>query len=319
LNTKFAAEHKVANILHTLLILITMMALLALLGLVIAGIEGLFLALFFGVVLILFYPSIDPSTLAKLYGAKYLPEEQAPQLYNYLKELSSRAELKRLPSLFIIDTDIMAAFTMGNGSNAAIVISKGLINNLELPEIVSILAHETAHIINNDLWLMSLTDIISRITSIFSIIGQVMVLIYLPFYFFADVNIPWLGIAILLLAPLTNTLLQLTLSRIREYDADLTAAYLTGETENLAKALAKIEYSDRSFLESIFLPTKQEKIPSLFRTHPSTEERIKRLSSIHIPVDIKPIQFYEKQYTGIDDLDYQKMHALIRYLLGYWF
>ena len=282
-------KHKIANFLQTVLIVTIMLIMMALIGIVIGGVESIFFALILGIVLILILPSVNPILIARLYGAKPLFREDAPELYNYVKQLSIRAEIKEVPLLYLINNRSMFAFTVGRSSDAIIVLSHGLVNKLELPEIVGVIAHEVAHILHNDLWLMSLTNLINHLMAFFSLMGQILILLYLPAYLFMDVQVPWIGIAILIFTPFINTLLQLMLSRLREYDADYTAAYLMGTPHPLATALQKIESDEKYFMQRFFTPKHQSMIPSMFKTHPETKSRVKKLSSIEFPENIHKI------------------------------
>lgn len=308
-------KNRIINILQTALILGGMVAFLALLGLSVAGRYGLMLSFFLSFLMIVFYPAIKPSVIARFYGATYVSAKEAHVLYSYLEELSKRAELEKAPSIYLINTDAMAAFTIGRSKDSIIVLSRGLIDGLELPETVSVLAHEIAHILNNDLWLMSITDIISRVAAMLSLIGQILIMIYLPIFLLKESHVPWVAIAILIFSPLVISLLQLSFSRVREYDADVTSAYLTGETKNLASALQKIEYGERGLFGMVFFPAKKENSPSLFRTHPDTGERIRRLAQIELPPDIKPIKFEQHAYAKNDYQKLRNINTLLRYLL----
>jgi heat shock protein HtpX len=209
----------------------------------------------------------------------------------------------------------MTAFTVGSPKKAAILIEATLLERLNLPETVAVMAHETAHIVNRDLWLMNLADIITRISALMSVMGQLMVLVFLPFYMLENIPVPWLGLIILLLAPVANALLQSSLSRIREFDADITAARLLGETPFLITALSKIDREERTLLRTLLFPGRNEKVPSLLRTHPPTQERISRLAALKLPDAFPPFAYSD--YTP-KKTPYQSTarHALIRYLTG---
>jgi len=145
-------------------------------------------------------------------------------------------------------------------------------------EIAGVLGHEIGHIRNNDLRLYSLADMLSRVTSALSLIGQMLIVIYLPLWFFAHQRIPLLVIMILFFAPSLATLMQLALSRTSEYAADLAAVELTGDSQGLAAALMKMERYQSRFWEKLLLPGRKVPDPSVLRTHPHTAERIERLS-----------------------------------------
>lgn len=312
------SRHKTAAFFQTVFLLLVMLGFLTLLGLVIAGRDGVVIALLAGVFLILLYPSVSPALIARAYGARMMDRRQAATLYAYLEELAGRAKLPALPTLYLLNTPVMTAFTVGRRNNAAIILSHGMISRLSLPEVVGVMAHETAHIANNDLWLMNLTDIITRLTALLSVLGQVMVLFFLPLYLLAGVQVPWAGILILVAAPVVSTLLQFSLSRVREYDADLTAAYLTGSPRHLATALSKIEYEEQSLLERLILPGRKEEVPSLFRSHPDTAKRIEKLLAITLPPEITPLHYDSVAYGSPEMENDRAVRTLLRFLLGHW-
>jgi len=124
---------------------------------------------------------------------------------------------------------------------------------------------------------MNLADSVTRLVNIMALIGKILLLIHLPLFLFRGYQIPWLMITILVLAPHISALLQLALSRTREFDADLEAVKLTGDPGGLASGLQKFERLSDSWFDRLFL--KGSPVPELswLRTHPATEERIRRL------------------------------------------
>jgi heat shock protein HtpX len=142
------------------------------------------------------------------------------------------------------------------------------------------MAHEVSHIANRDLWIMGLADTMSRVVSLASWIGQLMLLINLPLVLAGGAHIPWHVPLLLIFSPTIMALLQLALSRTREFDADRGAAELTGDPGGLASALLKLERRTGRFWEDIFLPGRRIPEPSLLRTHPPTEDRVARLREI---------------------------------------
>lgn len=175
---------------------------------------------------------------------------------------------------------MLNAFAVGRPPDAAIAVTDGLLRALSLREIAGVLAHEISHIRNNDLVVMSLADVIAQLTRIMAIGGMLLLLITVPAWLAAYDGFPWLLISVLMLAPTFGSLLQLALSRAREYDADLDAAGLTGDPVGLAAALAKMERLQGGFVERIMLPGPRIPDPSLLRTHPPIEKRISRLLSL---------------------------------------
>ncbi|MBW1700011.1 MAG: M48 family metalloprotease [Deltaproteobacteria bacterium] len=293
MNPQSIIKHKAINVLQSCAILSGMIALTALLGWFVAGPQGIKWAIGLSIVIFLFSPRISPYLVLRLYRAVRLPPHQMPVIYDALEQLAHRANLPATPNLYYIPSSMPNAFTMGNRREAAIALTDGLLKSLNLRELIGVLAHEVSHIRNNDMWIMNLSDIVSRVTSIFSMTGQFLVVMNLPLLLFSGYQIPWLPILTLIFAPSLMLFLQLALSRSREFDADLNAAMLTGDPEGLASALVKIEQSKGGFFSRIFFPGHREPNPSVLRTHPDTEKRVKRLLSFE---EKKP------RYTPIDAL-----------------
>jgi heat shock protein HtpX len=146
-----------------------------------------------------------------------------------------------------------------------------------------VLAHEVAHVMNRDLWLMALADTVSRLTSLLSNLGLALLVLNLPLILAGRTVVPWTTVALLVFAPTAASLLQLALSRAREFDADLDGARLTGDPAGLASALAKLERRQGRFWEEVILPGRRMPDPSLLRTHPPSRERVQRLLALYAP------------------------------------
>jgi heat shock protein HtpX len=143
-----------------------------------------------------------------------------------------------------------------------------------------VFAHEIAHVANRDLWIMGLADVMARATALLSYAGQFLLIVNLPLLLFGAVTIPWIVPVVLIFAPTGMSLLQLALSRAREFDADRAAAELTGDPMGLAAALGRLERRPGRFWEEILLPGRRMPEPSVLRTHPRTEQRIERLEEL---------------------------------------
>ena len=152
------------------------------------------------------------------------------------------------------------------------------------------LAHEITHVRNNDIWVMSLADILSRFTRSMSFFAIFLFFLSVPVTVFRGTPVPWVAIMLLYFAPTFSSLLQLALSRSREFDADLGGASLTGDPEGLALALGKLERYQGRLWEDIFMPGRRIPIPSVLRTHPQTSERIARLMALKKP-ETAPLLF----------------------------
>lgn len=273
-------SHRLHNFVHMALLFAGLALLTGLLGWIIAGTEGVIWTVFLSLILFWFSPRLSPRMVLKLYRARPIRPGEAPQLEAIVRELARRAALPRTPDLYYIPSRIMNAFTLGTRRDAALVMTDGIIRQLSPRELTGVLAHEISHAAHNDIAIMGFADLLNRITAAFSLFGQFLVLINLPLVLFGDYSFNWLPILLLVASPTIATLLQLALSRTREFEADLGAARLTGDPLGLASALARLEYSSGSWLTRILFPGRKETQPSLIRTHPHTEERVARLREL---------------------------------------
>lgn len=273
-------RHSFANRLQTLSLLLFLAAYLALLGWLLWGPGGLLWLLLIGAFFVLFSPTASPQLIMRLYRARPLARAEAPGLYRMLAELAQRAGLENLPTLYYLPSTMVNAFAVGTQRRAAIAVTDGLILTLHGQELYGVLAHEISHIRNNDIRVMSLADMAGRLTKALSTVGLVLLLINLPLVLLSEARVNWLGVLLLLLAPQLSVLAQLGLSRVREYNADLNAAALTGDPEGLARALIKLERLQKPFWQQLLLPGYRVPEPSLLRSHPATEERVRRLLQV---------------------------------------
>ncbi|WP_275096355.1 zinc metalloprotease HtpX [Sedimenticola hydrogenitrophicus] len=277
MNQSLTAEHRLRNLLHTLLLIGGMALLLALISGVLFG-KGVWPWVFVGVILAMStLPDISPHWLLRLYHARRLHPQQAPDLTRLMEQIGHRAGVTPTPALYWIPSSAINAFSVGSRDEAAIALTDGLLQLLSPRELAGVLAHETSHIANHDMRLMNLADVISRLTHMLSLTGILLALISLPLVLLGMAPLPLLGLLLLIAAPTLSALLQLGLSRVREFQADLSAAHITGDPVGLASALGKIEYRQTSLWRRILLPGYRDPEPSLLRTHPETAERVWRL------------------------------------------
>lgn len=273
-------EHRLRNLLQSVLLLGGMLGLLTLCAWVLFGGTAAVWALAGWAVALLLSPRAAPRFVLGLYGATRLTASRFPQGFAILQELVRRAGLPHTPSFWYVPSPILNAFTMGRGAQVAVVVTDGMIGSLNAREFAGVLAHELSHIRNGDLWVMMLADSIGRLTHLMTFAGGLLLIVNLPLLLFGVAQISWLFILLLLFAPTIANLLQMGLSRAREYDADLSAAGLTGDPAGLASALRKLQRQDATLFERIFMPGRRLPEPSLLRSHPPTEERIRRLLAL---------------------------------------
>ena len=272
--------HAWRNRLQSLMLLGLLFSYAGLLGLLLLGGHGLFAILVFTALALSLNPSVSPGLTMRLYRAVKLSPHQAPGLYERINILAKRAGLENKPDLYYIPSRMLNAFAVGSQAHSAIGVTDGLLKTLDQDELTGVLAHEVSHIRSNDIGVMGIADLFSRVTRVLSLLGQGLLLINIPLLVYQAATINWWVIALLVFAPSISALTQLALSRTREFDADLNAVHLTGNPEALARALAKIENLQGGWFERVFFPGKRIPEPSLLRTHPPVNERIDNLKSL---------------------------------------
>jgi heat shock protein HtpX len=268
-----ATRHRLYNTLQSVLLLGAMAALAGSLGWLIFGIDGVLIAAMTGALVLGFGPRMSPQLVLRLSGAVEVAPWQAPRLYRLLEELAGRAGLPRSPRLYYVPTRVLNAFATGTRSDAAIAVTDGMLRALDSREITGVLAHEVAHVRSNDVWVMTLADLVGRLTVLMSLFGQALFIVLLPVSLASDLRLPLGALALLIFAPSISVLLQLALSRTREYDADRAAVELTGDPRGLASALVKLERLQGGWMERMFMA----RTPRWLRTHPEMNARIQRL------------------------------------------
>ena len=274
---------------RTSLLLAALTGLFIAVGAIIGGQQGMLIAFGIALAMNLFaYWNADRMVLA-MYGAQPVDEGAAPQLYATVRELTQRAGLP-MPKVYIIDNDQPNAFATGrNPQHAAVAVNTGLLKLLSPEEVAGVLSHELAHVRNRDSLTMTMTAVIA---------GAIGMLAQFAFFFGASGNRrdnplgPIGALLIMLFAPLAATLVQLAISRTREYEADRQGSLISGHPLWLASALGKLEEGARAIenpsadghpaLVQFFIvnPLHGGAMSGLFTTHPPIAERIRRLEAM---------------------------------------
>ncbi|HEK0074792.1 TPA: M48 family metalloprotease [Pseudomonas aeruginosa] len=281
------ARHRWLNRLQTALLVLTLLGIAAVAGSLLLGDGGLWLALAAAGFTLLLEPAAASGLTLRLYGARPLHPDEAPDLWAVLRELAARAGLPAVPVPHYVPSGVVNAFATGSKHHAAIALTDGLLRSLTPRELTGVLGHEIAHIANEDLRVMGLADSISRLTHLLALLGQLAIVLSLPALLLGVTEVNWPALLLLAVAPQLALLAQLGLSRVREFDADRLAAELTGDPHGLASALAKIERVSRSW-RAWLLPGWGNPEPSWLRTHPATAERIERLLELALPPAMPP-------------------------------
>jgi heat shock protein HtpX len=279
LDAEAQREHARRNLLHTVALISGLGGLLAVSALLIWGWLGVAGAAIMTLLAAVGGQRVPPELVMRLYRARPVDPLQGGSLNTVMDELARRAELPVRPLLYVIPSLTLNAFATGTPRHAAIAITEGLLRKLDLREIVAVLAHEISHIRNNDLAVMGLADVMTRLMQSLSYVALVLAAMNVLAGLVGDQAVSWWAVLLLYLAPALASLIQLGLSRAREYDADLEAAMLTGDPDGLISALRRLEHYTGSIWEDLMypVPARRVPVPSILRTHPSTSDRVARL------------------------------------------
>ncbi|WP_137388251.1 zinc metalloprotease HtpX [Rhodoligotrophos defluvii] len=276
------------NYLKTAILLAGMTALFMGIGAMIGGQHGMWIALLVALAMNAFTYWNSDKMVLRMYGAHEVDERSAPEYYGIVRELAQRAGLP-MPRVYVIDNAQPNAFATGrNPQNAAVAASTGLLQSLSREEIAGVMAHELAHIRNHDTLIMTITATFA---------GAISMLANFAMFFGGsrDRDNPF-GIfgtlVMMIVAPLAAMLVQMAISRTREYAADRAGAEICGQPMWLASALAKIQSAAHRVpnMEAethpatahmfIINPLSGARMDNLFSTHPSTENRIAALQEL---------------------------------------
>ena len=315
INAAAQRRFNLRNLLHTIILIAGTAALAAAIAWTVYGPEGLIWAAIFGAAGIWVLSHVSPRMVLRLYKARELGLEEMPELQRLVRNLAARADLPVVPRLYYVSSQMLNAFAVGRPEDSAIAVTDGLIRAMTPRQVAGILAHEISHVRNGDLKVMGLADVLNRITGFMSILG----LLSIPAMLSTGWHIPLLSIALLIFAPTIGGLLQLALSRAREYDADLDGAGITGDPEGLALALAQLEKRQQGKWEGLVLPGSRLPEPSLLRSHPRTEDRIARLMALRQSEDRPPIIAEERAQPGASLVPPIRRPRIHWHRLGIWY
>jgi len=310
IDPKRLARNRRRNRLHAGILASGLSALMAAVGFLMAGPVGLVLIAIFAAITLYVGPRAARRLMLQLYAATPLKRHQVPMLYDLVDELRARAEIDAPVILYYIPSRLMLAFTVGGDKDVSLAVSDGLLRQLTGREIAGVLAHELSHVAHGDLTLMALADFITKITRTLALLALLLIAINLPFILEGEVAIPWPPIVLLALAPALSMLLQLGLSRAREYDADAGAALLTGDPEGIASALQKMDAQQRNW-ELALGHVSADDQPSVLRTHPATPARVQALGEIAVeaePPDL-PDQVLPADTPRVADKPRRRFHG----------
>lgn len=272
--------------------LLTLLSLILMaIGGVVGGQNGA-MAMFLISLAINFYTYWNSDKMAlRAYNAQPLSESQVPELYELVRELCRKAELP-MPRLYVIPTDVPNAFATGrNPEHAAVAVTEGILSMLNRDEIAGVISHELSHVKHRDTLIMTLSASIATAISYIANIAQWAAIFGTARDEDGNRSNPIALIVTIVVAPLAASLIQFALSRSREYMADASGARISGKPLALASALLKLDdYAHHRVIpdakpatSGLFIINPLAGVSgmaNLFSTHPSTEERVKKLREI---------------------------------------
>jgi heat shock protein HtpX len=270
----------------TFLLLAGLVALLGLAGQALGGAQGLMLGLILGGIMSFGSYFFSDKIVLRMYKAQVVTEAQAPELYGMVRRLAQRAELP-MPTVAITPAQQPNAFATGRSpAKAVVAVTQGLLQTLNQEELEGVIAHELAHIKNRDMLISTVAAVIA---------GAISNIPYLLMFGGGrddeDAH-PFARLALMLLAPLAAVVLQMAISRQREFEADRVGALIAGKPRGLSTALRKLDaiahqvpmqISPAAGALAIVNPLSAfggGAMLGLFRSHPPTEERVARLDAM---------------------------------------
>jgi len=279
------------NVLRTTVLLAALTALFLVIGGAIGGNQGLFIAFVFALLMNFVSYWFSDKIVLSMYGAREVSVQEAPDLYRLVQRLAQRSGIP-MPRVYIIPSDAPNAFATGrNPEHGAVAVTEGILRMLDTDELAGVLAHELGHIRNRDTLIMTVAATLAGAITMLAHMAQ-----WGAIFGFGRRDEEDSGgggmlslLFMAILAPIAATLIQLAISRSREYFADSTGAAIAGSPSGLARALEKLHYASQRLpmdanpaTAHLFIvnPLTGGSLVNLFSTHPPIEERIRRLRHI---------------------------------------
>ena len=273
------------NLMKTAILMAAITALFMLLGRYLGGQTGMLLALLVAIGMNFFSYWFSDTIVLKMYKAREVDETSAPQFVAMVRELAQRAGIP-MPKVYLIDEDAPNAFATGrNPEHAAVAATTGIVRSLSARELRGVMAHELAHVKHRDILLSTISATMAGAIGMLANFGM----LFSGRGSDGRPGNPIAGILVAILAPLAAGLIQMAISRAREFEADRGGAEISGDPQALASALEKIhrlaqglpletaERHPETAQMMIMNPLSAGGLRGLFSTHPATEERVARL------------------------------------------
>lgn len=272
----------------TVLLLGMLTCLLMFLGGAVGGRAGFILAFGFAMIMNVGSYWYSDKLVLKMYKAQELSPGDAPHIHRVVDEMAHAAGIPK-PRIFLIPQDSPNAFATGrNPDNAVVAVTRGIVNTLSPDELKGVLAHELGHIVNRDILIQTIAAVLAGAIVFIATMLQWTAIFGIGSDDDDGVN-PIAALAMAFLAPVAAGLIQMAISRSREYLADATGAHLSGNPLHLAGALGKLDAASKQLpmqgspaTENMFIvsPFRGKGATSLFSTHPPVEDRIARLRAM---------------------------------------
>jgi heat shock protein HtpX len=276
------------NLMKTAILMAAITALFMALGQMLGGRSGMMIALVVALGMNFFSYWFSDKLVLKMYNAREVDETTAPQFVRMVRELADKAQLP-MPKVYLIDEAAPNAFATGrNPQHAAVAATTGIIQVLSARELRGVMAHELAHVRHRDILISTVSATMAGAISMLANFGMM----------FGGRDStgrpanPLVGLLVAILAPLAASLIQMAISRAREFEADRGGAEISGDPQGLASALDKIhryaqgiplgpaERHPETAQMMIMNPLSGGGLRGMFSTHPSTEERVARLMAM---------------------------------------
>ena len=277
------------NTMKTMFLMVVLTLILVWAGAAFGGRSGMTMALMFALVMNLVTYWFSDKIVLKMYRAKEVRENDAPELFSIVRRLAQRAEMP-LPKVYIIEGDQPNAFATGrNPEHAAVAVTRGIMNILTREELEGVIAHELAHVKHRDILIGTIAATIAGAISYLAQMAQ-WAMIFGGRRDDDEGGSPIAAIVMMIVGPIAAMLIQMAISRSREYLADAGGARMVGNPRSLASALRKLHMASKKIpLQTatpatahmfIVNPFSGGGLLKLFSTHPPMEERIARLESM---------------------------------------
>ncbi|HTT76327.1 MAG TPA: zinc metalloprotease HtpX [Candidatus Binataceae bacterium] len=291
-NASLAYQRQMSSMFKTTVLLAALTALIIGIGDILGGRGGMVIAFVIAIGMNFFSYWFSDKMVLKAYGAQPIDASSNPELYAVVNELANSAGIP-MPRLYMIDSDTPNAFATGrNPNHAAVAVTSGIMRLCNREELKGVIGHELSHVLNRDILISSVAATLAGVIMIIASMARWAAL----FGGFEGRDRDGRGgglielLALAILAPLAATMIQLAISRTREYQADASGARLTHHPDYLASALRKLEIAnERLPMEQagpatahlfIVNPLSAQGLTRLFSTHPPIEERIRRLEQM---------------------------------------